>query len=160
MDKMKKIDIVDIPSTAKLCFVGHSKDIANYNEYNDLTFYFTTENIKENVFGKDWSNDYISFNVPHIYEENKDKFFVLHIENFLTEEIFGVETYSFQKDGWITLDYMRLKLTPKMINSGFGGWLLKKTKDNKCNDVIIDSNTNFKTFMRLFKGYDIKFYKY
>ena len=74
MNKLKKIDSVDIPSTAKLCFVGHSKDIANYNEYNDLTFYFTTENIKENVFGKDWSDDYISFNVPHIYEENKDKF--------------------------------------------------------------------------------------
>lgn len=60
----------------------------------------------------------------------------------------------------ITLDYMRLKSTPKMINSGFDGQLLKKTKDNKCNDIIIDSNTNFKTFMRLFKCYDIKFYKY
>ena len=47
-----------------------------------------------------------------------------------------------------------------MINSGFGGWLLKETKDNKCNNVIINSNTNFKTFMRFFKDYDINFYKY
>lgn len=160
MDKMKKIDSFDIPSTAKLCFVGHSKDITNYNEYNDLTFYFTTENIKEKVFGEDWKNKYNSFNTPYINDKNKDNFYILHIKNFLSEKIFGVETYSYQKDSWNTLDYMRLNITPKMINSGFGGWLLKETKDNKCNNVIIDSNTNFKTFMRLFKGYDIKFYKY
>ena len=159
MLKIKEISANDVPKNAKLCFVGNNDDIKDAN-YRGLICYFTTCDIREDVTGESWGCFYRSFYPPKITKDNVENFFVVYIKDFLTENQFGVETYTYQKDNWTTLDDIRPNISTKMINSGFGGWLYKGTKGDKCDAISLGSNTTFTKFMKYFKGYNNFFYKY
>lgn len=144
-----KIDIKDIPFNAKLCFVGN-------DDNNQLCCYFTTNKI-EDVWGKDWEYNYNKNNKPKIYKE-EDCFYIILIKNFIKNEINGIETISYQKDNWLTFENLRIPMSIKTINSGGCAWLIKKSKNKKCDDIVLNSNTNAKTFLKFFKEYDMDFY--
>ena len=159
MYNIKEISINDIPKNAKLCFIGNNEDIKD-KDYKGLICYFTTCDISKDIIGESWGCFYRSFYPPKITKDNMGKFFIVYIKDFLTENQFGVETYTYQKDNWTTLDDIRPNISTKMINSGFGGWLYKGTKDDKCDATSLGSNTTFTKFMKYFKGYNNFFYKY
>jgi hypothetical protein len=159
MYKIKEIAINDIPKNAKLCFIGNNEDIKD-KDYKGLICYFTTCDISKDIIGESWGCFYRSFYPPKITKDNMEKFFIVYIKDFLTENQFGVETYTYQKDNWTTLDDIRPNISTKMINSGFGGWLYKGTKGDKCDATSLGSNTTFTKFMKYFKGYNNFFYKY
>lgn len=159
MYNIKEISINDIPKNAKLCFIGNNEDIKD-KDYKGLICYFTTCDISKDIIGESWGCFYRSFYPPKITKDNMEKFFIVYIKDFLTENQFGVETYTYQKDNWTTLDDIRPNISTKMINSGFGGWLYKGTKGDKCDATSLGSNTTFTKFMKYFKGYNNFFYKY
>ena len=160
MLKLEQIDIDKIPSNAKLCFIGKNKELSSNKVYNDLICYFTTKDIKNEVWGKDWGKKYSCDSTPQINEDNKDEFYLVHITNFYTCENFGIEQYVYQKDYWTTIGEIRPNLTIKMVNSGFGGWLYKSNDLCKCDAEVLGSNTTFIEFMTHFGEYNNFFYKY
>ena len=163
MLKIKEISVNDVPKNAKLCFIGNNEDIKD-KDYKGLICYFTTCDITKDLWGEAWECVYRVFNTPKITKENKDKFFIVYVKDFLSENTFGIETYThrylYQKDNWYTLEDIRPNLSTKMINSGFGGWLYKSTKGGKCDGKTLDSNTTFTKFMKYFKDYSNFFYIY
>lgn len=146
------VSVENIPSAAKLCFVCKAN-----NDDKKLYCYFTIKNMK-NVWGKDWQYCYNRDNIPTLCSD-EDYFYVLIINDFITEELNGIETISYQKDGWKTFEDLRISLPTKTINSGGCAWMIKKSKNKKCDDIIINSNTNVKTFLKHFKGYNMEFYR-
>lgn len=161
MHELNNVDIKDFPKNAKMCFVGYNDDVKDFDKFKDLICYFTTSTISKDVWGDGWDCCYRVKNVPNITNDNKNNFYIVHIKNFLVEEFFGIESYTYQKDNWKTIiDDFRLNITPKMINSGFGGWLYKETSSKKCDAITLGSDTTFSKFMKHFKKYELKFYKY
>ena len=155
--KIKNVDINEIPDDAKLCFVGNFPyiDVG----YNDLVCYFTTLDVKREVWGYKWKEKYNKNNLPTI-KGNEDKFFVVHLKDYITDVRDGVEIFSYQRDGWRTVNEMMLSLSTKTINSGFCGWFMKYNSSNKCDYDVITSNTTFNQFIDYFGNYEMDAYGY
>lgn len=155
MKKIIEVNKENVFAKSKLCFVGNDEKSFS-NNYKSICLYFTNKDIKKEVWGHDWNLKYNSNKGPIISKKDYKNFYIVYIKDFITEENNGVETFTYQKDGWEINKIM----SPKNINSGFGGWLLKETKNKKCDDLVLSSNNTFDEIMDKFKNYNIKIYQY
>ena len=153
MTKIEKIKDLSNLEPHNLCYISETvlkiNGIELNNDYNDIKLWFT-----ENPFSIKGCSVYsYTSNPPNIDRE----FYILHIKDFITCELNGIESIRYQRDNWLTHHDIfgnGSYITTSAINNGVACWMY-----NSETKSVINSTDTIYDVLNQFDGYDIEIYK-
>ena len=139
-----------------LCFI--TKACVNFvdkslnKDFNGLVLWFTENPLT--IKGENISDSYSCVVSPPYIDR---VYYIMYIEDFMTEELNGIEHIIYQRDNWCTSNDLYKSgsnISIKLINHGAGCWLY-----NKKTLSIINSSHTILDVLKIFERYKITIYK-